>query len=242
MEHTDNPGSASPPCAPACCNPLLLAAALLAAAVLALPVDLPLAKWCLGEACPGELRELLEKSETFGHGLGVLLVAVLIWQLDPLRRWAIPRIASASLGSGLLADVVKLLVLRTRPRDFQFDQGVLSTFGGWLPLGAGGSGGQSFPSAHTATAVGLAIALAWLYPRGRWLFFALALLAAAQRVESGAHFLSDTFCGAALGCLLAAACVRGGPLARWFDRLEQRWKVPQQGSSASPCPHDPKPD
>jgi undecaprenyl-diphosphatase len=76
---------------------------------------------------------------------------------------------------------------------------------------------QAFPSAHTATAFGLAIGLTWLYPRGRWLFATFAVLVACQRIQSGAHFLSDTFFGAALGCVVAAVCIK---YVKWFDRFE----------------------
>jgi undecaprenyl-diphosphatase len=64
---------------------------------------------------------------------------------------------------------------------------------------------QSFPSAHAATAVGLAIGLSALHPRGRWLFAAFALLAVVQRIEAQAHFSSDVLAGAAVGCAAAAA-------------------------------------
>ena len=57
-----------------------------------------------------------------------------------------------------------------------------------------------FPSAHAATAVGLAIALGVLYPRGRWLFIAFAFLAGLQRIEAQAHFASDVLAGAAVAC------------------------------------------
>ena len=60
---------------------------------------------------------------------------------------------------------------------------------------------QSFPSGHTATAVGLAVALACAYPRGRWFFAGMALLAACQRVGDGHHFLSDTLAGASVAFL-----------------------------------------
>jgi membrane-associated phospholipid phosphatase len=86
---------------------------------------------------------------------------------------------------------------------------------------SGGSKNQSFPSAHTATAFALATALALHFPRGRRLFPAIAFLVALQRVETGAHYLSDALCGAALGLTVGTLCVRGTALARWFDRFEQ---------------------
>ncbi|MFM7292258.1 MAG: phosphatase PAP2 family protein, partial [Planctomycetia bacterium] len=59
---------------------------------------------------------------------------------------------------------------------------------------------------------GLAAALTWKYPRGTWLFVALAAAAAAQRVASSAHYPSDVLFGAAVG-LVGAAVVLGNAAA-----------------------------
>ncbi len=95
----------------------------------------------------------------------------------------------------------------------------------WFPLLGNGSSEQSFPSSHTATAAGLAIVLAYFYPRGRWFFPALAALAGFQRVTEQSHFLSDVFWGAAVGCIFAPLCVYGSRIARRFDVLEARLLV-----------------
>jgi membrane-associated phospholipid phosphatase len=202
-------------------RPYLLPAVLLAAAVPALAVDCPLSQWCLEDDFPGELRNLFQTCEPFGDGLGVLVIALAIHQLDRARRCVLPRILICSWGAGLAANVIKLLVVRVRPGHFDFEGNVWTTFDGWLPLISAGHAGQSFPSAHTATAAGLAMALIWLYPGGRWLFPTLAVLVAAQRIESGAHFLSDVLFGAALGIIVATACLKTGWLPKWFDRLEE---------------------
>jgi len=211
-----------PDCPSAPLRPLLLPVLLLLAAPVALLVDWPISRWCTNHNCPDFLRDLLGVLEPFGNGLGVLVIVAAVHQLDPLRRWGLPRLLACSLGAGLAANVVKMLVVRTRPHQFDFADGILATFGGWLPLTSAGSAGQSFPSAHTATAVGLAVGLIWLYPHGRWLFAGLAALVACQRVEAGDHFLSDVLCGAATGCLIAAACLKVGLLPGWFDNWERR--------------------
>jgi membrane-associated phospholipid phosphatase len=208
--------------------PLVLV--LLAAAALA--VDCPLARWCVDGYCPLLVARLLRVVEPFGSGFGVLVIAVVMYQLDPVRRWALARVLAMAWGAGLAADAVKMLIVRIRPHHFNFEGTVADTFGRWLPLMSVGSGRQSFPSAHTATAVALAIALAWLYPRGRWLFASLAVLVAAERMQTGAHYLSDTLCGAALGCVVATACLRSRLLVTWFGRLERRlrflWRRPNE--------------
>jgi membrane-associated phospholipid phosphatase len=116
---------------------------------------------------------------------------LVIFLLDTSRRWALPRVLACALFSGLVADVVKMLIARARPSDFDFSGGAWTTFGAWFPLASAGSAGQSFPSAHTATAVGFALGFSWLYPNGRRLFPLVAALVACQRIEASAHFLSD---------------------------------------------------
>ena len=102
------------------------------------------------------------------------------------------------LAAGVAADLLKMLVMRSRPYDLPFlSWPGLGTFGiGCRPLRR--QRAQSFPSAHTATAVGLAAALIWLYPQGRLVFSLLAVLVGCQRVASGAHYPSDVLVGAAV--------------------------------------------
>jgi len=38
--------------------------------------------------------------EVFGHGLGVVAIVLALHQLDPSRRWAIPRVLTCALGAG----------------------------------------------------------------------------------------------------------------------------------------------
>ena len=192
------------------------------AGLLALWADVPIAQFChnlrVEDKWPGDLVRLFNMSEVFGHGLGVLLILLSVFVLDPKHRRAVPRLALAAYGSGLTVNCIKLLIARWRPHSFDFSGGsVWDTFGGFMVFGAGGGRMQSFPSAHAATAVGLAIALTWLYPRGRWLFALFALLVAFQRIQSGAHFPSDTLFGAAIGCLVATLCINH---LRWLDRFE----------------------
>ena len=201
----------------------LLPAVLLAAAA-ALAVDCSLSQWCLQGGCPKLLEKIFLMAEVFGHGLGVLAIIIVIHQLSPARRWALPRVLLCSLGAGLAANVIKMTVVRLRPHHFQFDGNVWATFGDWFPLATAGSGGQSFPSAHAATAAGLAVALIWLYPTGRRLWPALAVLVACQRVAQGAHYPSDVLIGAVLGIVVARTCLRNGGLLAWLDRLEDRFK------------------
>ena len=201
---------------------LLLATILVGCAIAAFHVDCSVAQWFHDGHKLGRLRylhDLASICEIFGRGECVLLVALLMWRLDRSRLWAVPGLAATALLSGVAADGVKMLIARARPHHFDFLGSVWSSFGPWLPLGSLGSTSQSFPSAHTATAVGLAISLICIYPAARGLFCVLPLLVAYQRMDSGAHFFSDVLCGAAVGCLVAVLTLR----ARWLDKPYAEW-------------------
>ncbi len=204
---------------------VIAAGVLLAAAAAALAIDQPLSRWFLGGHLPGSLAKVFSLSEVFGHGLGVTMILVAVFEFDRRRRRSMPRVVAGVVAAGLLADVAKLLLQRTRPGAFAsaFPDGgrIWDTFVAWLPGTSAGSAGQSFPSGHVATAVGLAIGLAWLYPQGRRLLPVLVALVACQRMAAGAHFLSDTLSGAAVGCLGAGLFYCRGRLDRFFSGLEK---------------------
>ena len=201
---------------------LALATLLLALAGPALYVDLPLARFVGLGKVPGDLARLVTLSEAFAYGGTVALIILLAVRLDG-RGWRVaPRLAITAFGAGLLADGIKLLIARERPSIANLSGHVFETFVGWLPLFQGNHRLQSFPSGHTATAAGLAVALSTLYPRGWWLFASIAALSGFQRIESESHYLSDVLAGAAVAYLVAAVCASRGPLQRWLERLETK--------------------
>ncbi len=206
--------------------------ALFVAGFAALAVDLPLARWALRDSVPRELQKLLQLAEVFGHGLGIGAILITVLVLDRPGRWRVPRLALASWGSGILANVVKLAIARVRPHHFNFEGGVASSFLGWWPLGSGPSYQQGCPSAHTAVAAGLAVGLSWMYPQGRRWFACLAILVAMQRMETGAHFLSDTLWGGALGVAAARGIIALSSLGWLGSRLERWLGKPDNHSQA----------
>lgn len=202
---------------------LALALVLLAAA--ALSIDVYAAKRWKRYPQKGVAYSAAILSESFGHGLGVGWILLTLATLDPLKRRKIVPLAVLAFGSGLFANVFKLAVQRWRPLHFRGSDSVWDTFAGWPIAGAGysslerlGSEIQSFPSAHTATATGLAIGLSLIYPRGRWLFITGAILVALQRQAVRAHFTSDTLFGAAIGCLWGAIWLHPRLLGRALVR------------------------
>lgn len=190
-------------------------AALAVLAVLATPLDLLLARWVKGTDLPRDLERFIRLCEFFGFGGTVAVVIISAGILDP-RGWiAVRRLIVTVLGTGLLANAAKLVIARQRPYVADMDGNPLATFVAWFPLanrdelpGKYGHALQSFPSGHSATATSLALGLAFLYPRGRWLFIVLATLACYQRIDANAHFLSDCLAGAAIACAVAALCQR----------------------------------
>lgn len=69
---------------------------------------------------------------------------------------------------------------------------------------------SSFPSGHTAAAFAFAGAVAPVWPAAGAACGVSAVLVAAQRLHSGAHFPSDVAAGGVIG-LAAAALIRGAP-------------------------------
>lgn len=187
------------------------------------PCDIPFARLCYSNPPPRTVVRLLEiVANTAGSGLGVLLLLVAVVVFDRTKLSRLPLLVSSSLGAGLLAHIIKLCVFRARPRALDLSTATFnSTFHDLFPFFSAGSAGQGFPSGHTATAVGLAIALGMTYPRRRWIFAVLAVIVAVSRVISHAHFPTDVAAGAMLGAAWARTCHCGfvAPAIVWFERM-----------------------
>jgi membrane-associated phospholipid phosphatase len=193
-----------------------------------LPLDVLLAHFLMADRLPGEWRRLIHRAEFFGHTYGVAGIAITVYFVDWARRRRIPRVLACAYGAGLACGIVKLVVQRVRPCEFDFQAGVASTFRGLSVLCAGSlkellsSAYQSLPSAHTATATALALALGRLYPHARGWFITIAVIVAIGRVDGGAHFASDVWWGAAVGYATAWLLLDSSSWGRWFDRLESQ--------------------
>ena len=191
-------------------------------AIGALWLDLPVAHYFSEKPWGGDLNKMVSLGEGFGYGGTVALILLATVVLDP-RGWRVlPRLAVSTFGAGLAADVIKLFIGRHRPKDAAIQASTaLETFTTWANHQHGHLT-QSFPSAHMATATGLAIGLAFFYPRGRWLFAALAALAGLQRMHSLNHYFSDVLAGAAIGTLIGILVTSRLSSNRWLDALESR--------------------
>lgn len=188
---------------------------LIAAPIVMMTLDLPVSRWCFTHQNWGEpwneFRRWLMLSEIFGHAWGAVLAGFAVYLLDPARRHVFFRLVFAVFAAGIAPNLVKLVLVRYRPRFFLDDafpgaaENIRQTFGGFPTAFL--SGLQGFPSGHSALACATAVVLIRLYPRGKILFAALAALVMIQRVVASAHFPSDTLIGAAMGIFVATLCM-----------------------------------
>lgn len=207
--------------------------------LIALPFDVAIAHLMLRDVTPGELRGIFRRAEIFGHGYGIAAIGLTIFLLDPKHRTALPRMVFNCLAAGLSADLIKVMVWRTRPRTFELLEANGGTFVGtiftnhdWTWSQLADSNQHSFPSAHTATAVAMAITLSKIYPAARWWFATLAFLCALNRIDGGAHFVSDVCFGAALGFGVTHFCYQ----APWVNRFLARWEQADVGPQLATTP------
>lgn len=199
--------------------PTLLLTVLAGAALL---IDMPVARFCRFGNTPKTIVEILDNAEPFGHTAGVVFIAITIAVLDPRGLRLGGAVLGAATAGGMAANVLKLFLSRVRPQSFpRLEGNVGETFTGFLRFAAGGTAQQSFPSAHTGTAVALAVLLSAAYPRGSRWFLIMALLVGLQRVQTSAHYPSDVLVGAAVGWiagqLVVQACrpwLRLSPLSK----------------------------
>lgn len=165
---------------------------------------------------PGDLRRIVDLTEIFAHGFGAALTLILICVLAPHLRHRLQALAGCFFMPGMAVQGIKLLVARKRPMAYgsHLPESSADAWFGLFPAWQLGSeyDYQSFPSAHAATAVAMAIGLSWVCPRGKFVFMGLAILSCIQRVTSGAHWVSDTVFGAMIAvvvCFIIFRCQRG---------------------------------
>jgi len=161
----------------------------------------------------GRIYHWTEKAWRIFRDLGepyttALLVAV-VWIYDR-RGWrAGALLAIVATLTGLVSVLIRMVAGRLRP-DGHFASGLLNDGVNYWELfrGFGRAGDLSFPSGHATLAFATAAVLAYLSPRGRWLFFFIAAGCSLGRVVMQAHFYSDVLCGGFLGLALGTYLVR----------------------------------
>jgi membrane-associated phospholipid phosphatase len=154
----------------------------------------------------GRLLRILGYLPTWG------IVALALWQGGADRARGASRarlVLLAPLLGGVVAEVGKLLARRLRPDPELFGYAFRAFADGpWSNRGMG------LPSSHMLVAFAGASALAVLFPRLRWLWYALAAGCGLTRVLAVGHFLSD---------VVVAGCLGGGVargVAQWVHHRD----------------------
>ena len=213
----------------------LFAFGLFASAIACLAIDMPMVRFMRDTEPPGDIQRMVDFAEGFGHGLGVALIIVTVALLaNSWKKAAI--LAIYAYGAGLICDAAKIVVARHRPyHEVDWDGRLADTFIAWLPWFNGVPVDQptsSFPSAHTATAFGLAIGLSRLYPRGRYVFFGCATMGAIQRLDSYAHYASDVCAGAAIAfCVASLMACKWTVASQWIREDPKEPSISGEGRS-----------
>src|SRR5437773_5150788 len=125
--------------------------------------------------------------------LMTLLIAYRVASGDRLRTDRGMFVLGCGVVSGFLADKLKIIFGRSPP------EALISDGAYGFHFLEGGSGFDSFPSAHAAMAAGVATGASVLWPAHRRLFMGLAVVVAASRFLVGARYVSDTLLGFAVG-------------------------------------------
>ncbi len=180
-----------------------LVAAWLGAVFVAAQIDESVMRWLDG---PGpfsapSIRAWIEPvfRETLDAAVFLTVLGVL-FAFSNRRRLVASWLIGILLSAGFTR-IMKIAIGRSRPRA---DAGADS----FEPFSFG-SVSHSFPSGHTSSAFAMAALLGLYFPRGRVIFWILALVVGLERVRTGAHFLSDVIGGAGVGLLAVYVSYRG---------------------------------
>ncbi|ODR98224.1 hypothetical protein AUC69_09985 [Methyloceanibacter superfactus] len=160
-------------------------------------------------ALPPEVREFFRTITHIGRsnwiliptGAAIALAIVLRRNHAGFRNGAAYGLIASTIGfvfvsvggAGLIANLLKSILGRARPKLFE----TVSQFE--FQLFAFDPDYASTPSGHATTIFAFAAVIAILWPRGRVMLYTAAAWIAASRVLIGAHYFTDVVLGAALG-------------------------------------------
>jgi membrane-associated phospholipid phosphatase len=158
--------------------------------------DIQTALWfhSLGKTWP---YELFKKITLFGDSLYYLLGGLLLFVIFRNKKadtaYSGLFLFSSVAISGLTVDLIKFIAGRARPKLYFSEQ--LFGFDGFHWEHAW----TSFPSGHSATALSVAMFLALLFPRWRFVALFAGTLVAFSRIYLSQHYISDVIAGSFLG-------------------------------------------
>ncbi len=142
-----------------------------------------------------------EESKELGEYWATICIALVLAALHARRFWASALLLVSGAIGGLFEVVFKWVAGRSRPVDgtsITIEPFSFLFFRGGIE-GLVHQKNLCFPSGHTTLAFATATCLAFLCPKGRYLWFAAATLVGIERVAELAHYPSDVVAGAMFG-------------------------------------------
>ena len=191
-------------------------ATVIAVAALMLWVDHPLALWMaqFRKTAFVNVFEVITDLANSAIWYTVALVGILLaWRQRKLdaslytqRLRAALYVIASMVASGLLINLIKVIVGRSRPK-LLVNEGIAdyTPFDRWYD-------DCSFPSGHSQSIWAAMIALAYIFPRWRVPLLLFAVVVSSSRVIVGAHYASDVIAGAFFAFAVAL------PMRRRFER------------------------
>ncbi len=158
-----------------------------------------------------EWESTVQTLNKFGDG-GVQAVIAIILMLAGFLKKNDRLLRTGKFGlfaiilAGIIVQIIKFTI--GRPRPTLTDAGV-SNFGPSISIGL-----DSFPSGHTASSFALAAILSAAYPKGKYIFYSLAVIAGLSRIYLDSHFASDVFAGAVIGAWIG-----------WLSYKRGKWQA-----------------
>ncbi len=159
-------------------------------------IDQPVTDYIISTKTPW-ITEIFKQITRLGESQWYLAVGLLIWLIyrnNNERKASQGLLLFSSIAvSGIIANILKSLLGRARPRLYIHEQIYGFDFFhieyAWL----------SFPSGHAATALGASSVLAICFPRFKYPIYAIGIVTALSRVILTQHYLSDVIAGSVLG-------------------------------------------
>lgn len=150
-----------------------------------------------------------------GPPLGLAIYAFVLAILVSFPNWRrlfVGFFAAVLLSTGLL-HALKWSIGRARPR----------VNAGWWEFHPFSfqADWDSFPSGHTTASTVLFMLLALYFPRGRWVFYVMALLVGFERVLNDWHYPSDVIGGYGLAIFTVWLCYRKLGASYYRTNLDQ---------------------
>jgi len=133
----------------------------------------------------------------FGEGVYYIVPSLILFMIFRKKNHYYGQISLFILAttsvSGILVNLIKPIFGRFRPKMF-FSENLYGF--NWFEVAFTMN---SFPSGHSATALGAWLAFAMIFPKYRILLLSIGILIASTRIIITAHYLSDVIAGSAVG-------------------------------------------